>query len=92
MRKRLEKPRATVDRQLQALHILGVLTPARREDHLQDIALALPLAPGIDPSALVVPPKVLPKNTTHSLATMKGGTKGGTKSERGGGGGVKGRY
>ena len=53
-RKRLEKPRATVDRQMQALHTLGVLTldelklNVRTEWHYT-------LADGINPTALLVP-------------------------------------
>ena len=65
MRKRLGKPRATVDRQLQALHILGVLTLVE-EELVKGIAWQYSLADRIDPSALVVPPKALPEKSPHT--------------------------
>jgi hypothetical protein len=55
VRKRLAKPRATVDRQLQALHMLGVLA-CDEEDSThrgQDVTLwRYSLAEGIDPDVL----------------------------------------
>ena len=53
VRKRLDKPRTTVDRQLQALHMLGVLT-CDEEDIRRQTANAwyYSLADGIDPDAL----------------------------------------
>lgn len=55
VRQRLEKPRATVDRQLQALHMLGVLTCVEEEDVYQGKAVTrwrYRLATGINPSVL----------------------------------------
>ena len=63
--KRLGKPRATVDRQLKALHILGVLTLVEVE-LVKGIAWQYSLADRIDPSALVVPPKALPEKSPHT--------------------------
>ena len=65
VRKRLGKPRATVDRQLQALHILGVLTLVE-EELVRGIAWQYSLVDHIDPSALVVPPKALPEKSPHT--------------------------
>ena len=49
---RLDKPRATVDRQLQALHILGVLRLDEDERDDGKTTWRYSLAEGIDPSAL----------------------------------------
>ena len=65
VRKRLGKPRATVDRQLKALHLLGVLTLVEVE-LFKGLAWQYSLADGIDPSALVVPPKALPEKSPHT--------------------------
>lgn len=54
-RKRLQKPRATVDRQLQALHLLGVLVCDEREQQNGKTAWHYSLAEEIDPAVLVVP-------------------------------------
>jgi hypothetical protein len=58
IRRRLEKPRATVDRQLQALHILGLLTC----DEVEEERLGKPvqirhysLVSGLDLSVLTIP-------------------------------------
>jgi len=67
VRKRIGKPRATVDRQLQALHMLGVL-----ECDEQEIIWAgkdatrwsYRLADGIDPRALG--PKSVPEKSVHT--------------------------
>ena len=61
------KPRATVDRQLQALHMLGVLTLVEGE-LAKGIAWQYSLADGIDPSALVVPQKRYQKSHHTPLA------------------------
>ena len=55
VRKRVGKPRATVDRQLQALHMLGVLTCNEEEAMHAGKPVTLwryRLAPGIDPDVL----------------------------------------
>jgi hypothetical protein len=65
VRKRLEKPRTTVDRQLQALHILGVCR-LREEEIMLRKRWYYSLAPNIDSSALVVPDKLVPQNPPHT--------------------------
>jgi hypothetical protein len=56
VRKRLDKPRSTVDRQLQALHMLGVLVCDEDEQEWrQRTVWRYRLAAGIDPAALLVP-------------------------------------
>jgi hypothetical protein len=55
VRRRLGKPRATVDRQLQALHMLGVLTCDEEEAEHRGAAVTrwrYWLVPGINPSVL----------------------------------------
>ena len=52
VRKRLDKPRATVDRQLQALHMLGVLACDEETDYQNRTVWRYRLADGIDPDAL----------------------------------------
>jgi hypothetical protein len=64
VRKRLGKPRATVDRQLQALHILGVLH-LDEETGGERTRWRYRLADGIDPAALLVPEMLL--TTSSSL-------------------------
>jgi hypothetical protein len=62
VRKRLEKPRATVDRQLQALHMLGVLSCDEEEAENLGRPVTLwrySLAEGIDPDVLT-PPAAVP--------------------------------
>jgi hypothetical protein len=54
VRKRIDKPRATVDRQLQALHYLGVLQLDEIE-HPERTRWYYTLADGIEPDALLVP-------------------------------------
>ena len=76
VRKRLEKPRATVDRQLQALHILGVLT-LKEVKVIKGIEWRYSLARGIDPSALVVPAKVVPEKSLHTPSPQGKSAKGG---------------
>jgi hypothetical protein len=62
VRKRLDKPRATVDRQLQALHILGVLEVAEGEEYTMAgkpvTRWYYTIADHIDPTA--IDPKKLP--------------------------------
>lgn len=82
IRKRLGKPRATVDRQLQALHMLGVL-----ECDEEDVTWAgkeatrwyYQLADGIDPSAL--DPKSVPELALPTPSPQEKG-----EGERAGGG------
>jgi hypothetical protein len=60
VRRRLDKPRNTVDRQLQALHILGVLTCDEIEDSVrQRSSWYYDLAPGIDAQSIRVPEKLV---------------------------------
>ncbi|SJN39423.1 hypothetical protein FM114_11525 [Luteococcus japonicus LSP_Lj1] len=72
VRKRLGKPRATVDRQLQALHMLGVLTCEEEPYTLagrEGTRWFYTLADGIDPSALdvsTVPEMSLPTGSAQS--------------------------
>jgi hypothetical protein len=57
VRQRLGKPRATVDRQLQALQMLGVLVCDEHEDLYQGRPVtrwSYRLASGIDPTVLVL--------------------------------------
>ena len=54
VRKRLGKPRATVDRQLQALNMLGVLDVDEFDSH-RGTVWRYRVSDGIDPTALVVP-------------------------------------
>ncbi|WP_242453385.1 ArsR family transcriptional regulator [Mycolicibacterium sp. P9-64] len=71
IRKRLGKPRATVDRQLQALHMLGVLDCDERDEHWvgKDVTRwYYQLADGIAPTALdpeSVPDLALPTPRPH---------------------------
>jgi hypothetical protein len=62
VRKRIEKPRATTDRQLQALHMLGVVSCDEIE-YAERPRWYYSLADGIDPSSLVVPDLLV---DTHS--------------------------
>jgi Domain of unknown function (DUF3854) len=55
VRRRLGKPRNTVDRQLQALHMLGVLTCEEVEVSSDRSRRYYTLAESIDPTALLVP-------------------------------------
>lgn len=52
VRKRVDQPRNTVDRQLQALHMLRVLTLDEGESDGRGTVWRYSLAPGIDPTAL----------------------------------------
>lgn len=54
VRKRLGKPRATVDRQMQALHMLGVLDLNEVSNEMRT-SWYYTLSEGIDPVALLVP-------------------------------------
>lgn len=62
VRKRIEKPRATVDRQLQALHMLGVLSCDEIE-YDQRSRWYYSLGEGIAPTSLLVPSLLV---ETHS--------------------------
>jgi hypothetical protein len=65
IRKRLDKPRQTVDRQLQALHILGVLTVEETEyGDYGKTRWYYTLASGMTPS--VLDPKSLPDLSVHT--------------------------
>ena len=54
VRKRLDKPRATVDRQLQSLHMLRVLTCTDEKDH-RGTVWKYTVTDGYDPKVIVVP-------------------------------------
>jgi hypothetical protein len=59
VRTRLDKPRNIVDRQLQALHMLGVLTCDEREDTARNrSSWFYTLADGIDPDTIRIPKKL----------------------------------
>lgn len=64
VRKRLDKPRNTVDRQLQALHMLGVLTCDEEQQGDMRTVWRYFLADDIDPSSLLVPEKLVPARRT----------------------------
>lgn len=67
VRRRLDNPRATVDRQLQSLHILGVLCCDESErDGGKGITWRYTLEPGTDPSALRPSPDLSPHTLEHS--------------------------
>jgi len=62
VRQRLNKPRATLDRQLQALHMLGVLDCDEYEDYHRGQPVTIwryRLAAGIDPNTLNSVPEML---------------------------------
>lgn len=68
VRKRLGKPRATVDRQLQALHMLGVLTCNEEEGENFGKSVTrwrYQLAPGINPD--VLDPDTVPDLSPHKV-------------------------
>jgi DNA-binding transcriptional ArsR family regulator len=75
VRRRLDKPRATVDRQMQALHMLGVLEVEELEDKIAGRSVTrwyYSLAEGIDPKALdpdslpeMLTPPHSPSSETH---------------------------
>lgn len=73
VRRRLDKPRATADRQLQSLHILGILQldEAEREDGKTTWRYSL--ADGIDPNTLSLPemspPQQGPQTVTRFVNT-----------------------
>lgn len=65
VRKRLDKPRATVDRQLQALHMLGLLTCRDQQyTSTEKVKWYYTLAEGMDPN--VLRPKSLPEMSTNT--------------------------
>lgn len=64
VRKRIDKPRNTVDRQLQALHMLGVLTCDEEQQGDTRTVWRYFLADDIDPEALVVPDLLVPTHRT----------------------------
>lgn len=64
VRKRIKKPRATVDRQLQALHMLAVCECDEEEYGADKIRWYYSLAPNISPDAL--DPKSLPDLLVHT--------------------------
>lgn len=59
VRKRIDKPRNTVDRQLQALHMLGVLRCDEEQQGDMRTVWRYSLADDIDPAALLVPEMLL---------------------------------
>ena len=76
VRKRLGKPRATVDRQLQALHMLGVLAVEEEEAEWRGQSTTrwtYRLVDGIDPDALSSPISAR-KVSTHPQTPIEVGT------------------
>jgi hypothetical protein len=67
VRRRLDKPRATIDRQLQSLHILGVaaLDETEREDGKTTWRYSI--ADGINPNALSSPEMSPPQKGTQTV-------------------------
>lgn len=75
VRKRVGKPRATVDRQLQALHMLGVLDCEEVETTWSGRDATrwyYRLADGIDPNALN--PKSVPEKSVHTPSPIEEGS------------------
>ncbi|WP_322859150.1 DUF3854 domain-containing protein [Mycobacterium europaeum] len=70
VRRRLNKPRATVDRQLQALHILGLLDLAEVETD-RGTGWWYSLNPGISPDA--INPEALPDLLLHTPTPLEKG-------------------
>ena len=71
----LDKPRATVDRQLQALHMLGVLTPARGEAPHQH-QVVLPHRPWNRPERAGRPSQTFTAKPTPTPDPQQRGSKG----------------
>jgi hypothetical protein len=76
VRKRLDKPRATVDRQLKALHILGIVTLGEQE-YMGDAGKFqthwhYSLSKDVHPETLVPPPLPDLSPHTHSTQQRKG--------------------
>jgi hypothetical protein len=70
VRKRLHKPRATVDRQLQALHILRVVdVDETSRNDFKVIEWRYTLAEGINPSSIAVPEIYIDSTDTQQEAT-----------------------
>jgi predicted ArsR family transcriptional regulator len=80
VRKRLDKPRNTADRQLQALHMLGVVT-VREQEYSEEgrSRWFYSLAEGIDPSALNA--ESFPEMSVNTLSPSR---RGGEKAEESG--------
>jgi hypothetical protein len=76
-RRRIDKPRNTVDRQLQALHMLNVLTC---DEEQEDSRWRYRLADGIDPRALLVP-EMSPPTHSDTEKSSAGPDKSGTRSD-----------
>lgn len=76
IRRRLGRPRATVDRQLQALHMLGVLLCNEEPDTWAGKEVTrwrYELAPGIDPTALaILPGNVVTPTQEHEEEPSQG--------------------
>jgi hypothetical protein len=71
VRKGIDKPRATVDRQLQALHMLGVLACCEAPNQYVGKSWCYSLNAEIDPKTLVVPEKASPEKSVSGCATNK---------------------
>ena len=74
VRKRLDKPRTTIDRQMSALHMLGVLRMEEEEDAKRGEPVTrwrYSLAEGIDPKALNPSPDLSPHLYTDSQSEAK---------------------
>jgi hypothetical protein len=79
VRKRIDKPRSTVDTELQALHYLGVVTVSEEEYTQDKFRWYYSLANGIDPAAL--DPAALPKSSPEKLVTTPNPREGGQRNE-----------
>jgi hypothetical protein len=64
VRKRLDRPRTTVDRQLQALHMLGVLTCDEVDRTANSSVWHYSLAEGINPDAISL--NLVPEKSLHT--------------------------
>jgi hypothetical protein len=87
--KRIDKPRSTVDRQLQALHYLGVFTLDEGQQHSEGFGKAwkvwkYSLAADIDPQAIKIPARTSPDLSLHTPIPHRGFQKSSESSGSGG--------
>lgn len=79
VRRRLDKPRATADRQLQSLHILGILELDEAERDDGKTTWRYSLAAGIDPNTLSLPemspPELGDQTVTRFVSVSPQGTR-----------------
>jgi hypothetical protein len=74
IRRRLNKPRATVERQLEALHMLGALS-VDEEEHPKGAIRRYTVADHINPAVIACPEKLPPRNgnKTRGDRAQRGG-------------------